>query len=251
MAWTLRALKGLSFGLACTFVAFGCDDGGGDDTSASGGSNTTGGTPAEGTPIPFTDGWAPIDQNTFGIQGSFYTFNDNEDTDGDGIGGTSVIMPPDFAGTGTQVCATGTAGQVLPGADGAAAYDDYWGTAIGFNLSQEEGVDAALPYDAMSKGVAGFSFTIAGDNPIPATGELRFNIKVAGDDNNYCAEITASGNSTFMLTELYQKCWEMDTLLPTPNPIQLEALHWQYVTNTMASYDFSLCVTELRVIPAM
>jgi hypothetical protein len=139
----------------------------------------------------------------------------------------------------------------LPDSAGAAAYDDYWGTAVGFNLSQVEGMDEALPYNASMAGVAGFSFTIGGTDPVPAGGELRFNIKVAGDTHNYCAKILASGDSTFMLADLHQDCWLATAASnPTPDATQLEALHWQYVTNTTDTYSFDICVTALRVIPA-
>jgi len=248
MAWTSRGLLGLSFGLVSLVLA-GC---GSDDSSSSSGgiptTTTTGGGDLMGEPIPFADGWAALDQNTVGIQGAFYTFKDDEDSDGDGVVGTSTISPDSFEGTGTQVCATGNAGMVMNGTDGMPAYDDYWGTAIGFNLSQDVGVDTALPYDAAAKGVTGFSFMLAGDNPIPAGGELRFNIKVAGDTNNYCRKVSAAGPVTLKLTDMWQSCWENVATAPTPDPTKLEAIHWQYVTNTTASYDFSLCVTELRAL---
>lgn len=195
------------------------------------------------------DGWAALTENTFGIQGSFYTFKDDMDSDNDTVIGMSTIMPSDFAGSGTQVCASGNASVVGFETDGTTlAYGDYWGAAIGFNLSQVEGEDAALPYSATANGVIGFSFTIGGTNPIPADGEVRFNIKVAGDDHNYCQPILASGNSTFLLSEMVQDCWLSTPGRPTADATNLEALHWQFVTNDSNSYMFDLCVTELRAV---
>jgi len=231
-----------------SLVLAGCDSGS-DESTSSVGTTTTGGGTLEGEPIPFNNGWAGAADNMFGIQGAFYTFKDDEDSDGDGVVGTSTISPDSFADGGMQVCASGSAGQVMAGTDGMPAYDDYWGTAIGFNLAQEENVDTALSFDAMAAGITGFSFMLvdgAGGSAIPAGGELRFNIKVAGDTNNYCKKIPAAGAVTLKLTDMWQSCWENNATAPTPNPANLEALHWQYVTNTMASYDFSLCVTELR-----
>ena len=245
MAWTLRALMGLSFGLGSLLLA-GCDSGSdsGGETTSPAGPTSTGGGAKEGTKIEFTDGWVPL--NDFGIQGSFYTFKDDMDSDGDTVIGTSLITPDSFAGTGTRICASGTAGKVLPGTDGAAAYDDYWGAAIGFNLSQVEGEDAALPYNATTHMVTGFAFTLSGDAPLPTGGELRFNVKVAGDSNNYCAEITSIGEVSFRLSQLKKSCWMPEEV--TPDPANLEALHWQYVTNVNDSYDFNLCIDELRVL---
>jgi len=204
-----------------------------------------------GEPIAFENGWAPLTGNTVGIQGAFYTFKDDEDSDGDGVVGTSQITPDSFATGGLTICADGSAGMVQDGTDGMPAYDDFWGTAIGFNLSQDEGVDTALPYDASANGVTGFSFMItdgAGGQAIPTGGELRFNIKVAGDTNNYCRKILAVGASSLKLTDMWQSCWENVATAPTPNPANLEALHWQYVTNTTADYSFSICLTELRAL---
>lgn len=245
MAWTLRAFMGLSFGL-CSLVLAGCDSSSDGDTSSPEGPTTTGGGgELEGTLIPFSDGWVPYDQNPFLIQGAFYTFKDNpEDADSDGIVGTSTISPDMFgAGSGTQVCATGSAGAVIDG-----NYDDYWGAAIGLNLKQEVGSDEALPFNATATNppVTGFSFNIAGGNPLPTGGELRFNVKVAGDTNNYCAKILAPGPNSFRLTELLQSCWTPQQV--TPDPSKLEALHWQYVTKEGMSYDFDLCITELRAL---
>ncbi|HEY6722882.1 MAG TPA: hypothetical protein VI197_02590 [Polyangiaceae bacterium] len=238
---------GLSVGLGSLWLA-GCDSSSEEgDTSSAAASTTGGGGMLTGTPIPFSNGWVPFAENPFLIQGAFYTFKDNpEDADGDTIIGTSLITPESFADSGAQICATGTAGKVDgKNTDGSDAYDDFWGAAIGLNLKQEEGMDAALAFDAAAAGLTGFSFMIEGASPIPAGGELRFNIKVAGDSNNYCKKITAAGANTFKLSEMYQSCWMNDTTLPTPDATKLEAIHWQYVTNTSASYDFDICITAL------
>ena len=108
MAWTTHALIGftLSFGFAVAATA--CDDGGGDGSTSGGSTNTSTSTSTTGggavtNPIPFNMGWADLAGNTYGIQGAFYTFNDNEDADANGIMGASVIMPADFAAAGTEI----------------------------------------------------------------------------------------------------------------------------------------------------
>jgi len=247
---------GLSFGLGCVFGLSGCDDAASDGGPTTGttspGTSTTGAdVPLEGDPVAFADGWADIMGNTHNIQGSFFTFADSagDDADGDGLFGISTIEPATFAGAGATVCAHGIAGQIGKNADNTVAYEDFWGAAIGLNLSQAPDMDP-LAFDAMTNNVAGFSFKIEGSAPIPEGGELRFNIDTADDTNNYCAKIDAPGNNKFMLADLHQSCWDATTLtLPTPDPTQLQALHWQYVTKEDKSYDFDLCITELRVIP--
>jgi hypothetical protein len=233
---------GLSFGLGSLLLA-GCDsaseDTGPTGTTSPTTSTSTGGGVAEGTVIPFADGWVPLQD--FGIQGAFYTFGDFTDGDSNGVVGTSTITPESFAGTGAKVCASGMAGVVVD-----KQYSDYWGAAVGLNLSQEENVDTALPYNATMHGVTGFSFTIEGTEVLPADGELRFNVKVAGDTNNYCAEITSSGNVSFRFSELQKSCWEPEAVFP--DATNLEALHWQYVTNDSTGYAFDICITELRAL---
>lgn len=236
-------------------AAAACDDSGSTattggattGTATTGGATSTTGAAVMGQPIPFSMGWADLANNTYGIQGAFYTFGDTAD------GGGSTIAPDsgavDFSMYAENVCAAGTAGMVMNGADGMPAFSTYWGAAIGFNLSQEKGVDTALPYNASTNGVVGFAFNVGGTSAIPTGGELRFNVKVNGDTNNYCAKITTPGANSFMLTDLHQSCWDAaSATLPTPDPSKLEALHWQYVTNTMASYTFNLCISDLRVL---
>ena len=229
-------------GTSATTNANGGSGGSGNDVTST--SNGAPDTPL-GVPIPFTDGWAPLADNEVGVQGAFWTASDADDG-----AGTSSIAPQSFADGGTKICALGSAGQVLPGADGMPDYVAHWGTLIGFNLSQEEGTDYALPYDATAHDVVGFSFVIGGSNPLPPGGELRFNLKVKGDDNNYCRKIPTTGMITFRITDLWQSCWQNDATLPTPDATQLESLHWQYVTNTTASYEFDICITDLRAIVA-
>ena len=219
----------------------------GTSATSAGGSNSGTSTPSvtsttagvESHLIPFEDGWAPMERNTLGIQGAFYTFSDMYD------GGTSFISQ---TFQGNEACAQGFVGRVELGPDGLPAYAIYWGAALGFNLYQEVGFDAAMPYDAAAHGVSGFAFVVKGPNPLPAGGELRFTVKVAGDPHAYCAKIPSVGDNAFHLRELHQDCWNFDVTAPTPDPTQLEALHWQYVTNLAQGYRFDLCIAELSAL---
>lgn len=187
-------------------------------------------------PIPFADGWAPLEANTLGIQGAFYVAADSSDA------GNSVIEGY-FAGT--RACASGIAAQVLPGPDGVPLYGTYWGALMGFNLTQEAGSDTPLSYDAAFHGILGFGFSIAGSDPLPPGGILRFNVKVSGDSSIYCTEIRTAGPQRVYLSEVRQSCWESDPTAPTPDLTRLEALHWQYATNDSYGYTFDLCIEDL------
>jgi hypothetical protein len=203
-------------------------------STASNVTSTTGGRVV--SPIPFAEGWAPLEANTLGIQGAFYVVADSFEA------GNSLIEG-DFAGT--RACATGIAAQVLPGPDGAPLYATYWGALMGFNLSQEAGSDTPLPYDAASHGILGFGFNIAGSDPLPPGGILRFNVKVSGDSSIYCTELRMPGLQVAYLSEVRQNCWAFDPTAPTPDLTRLEALHWQYATNESYGYAFDLCINDL------
>jgi len=213
-------------------------------TSVGGNSSTNASTTGGGLsihPIPFADGWAPLAQNDVGVQGAFYTFGDEVS------GGNSRIEVRD-AGSPELFCAQGEAALVLSGPDGLPAYSTYWGAAVGFNLAQEPDAQFGGAYDARAKGVIGFSFRLEGENPLPRGGELRFNIKVFNDDNVYCVRVPASGDNRFLITDLRQSCWQSNPMRLPPDPSQLEALQWQYVTNITSSYPFDICITKLAAI---
>ena len=196
--------------------------------------STTGGPVV--SPIPFTDGWAPLDANILGIQGAFYVAADSS-------GGGNSLIQGDFAGT--RACARGIAAQVLSGPDGAPDYARYWGTLMGFNLVQEAGSDVPLSYDAAFHGIVAFGFNIGGANPLPPAGVLRFSVRVYGDSSVYCTELRSSGVQVAYLTDMRRNCWEQDATEPSPDATRLEALHWQYATNAGSSYAFDLCIDEL------
>jgi hypothetical protein len=178
-----------------------------------------------------TNGWLAADAegNTVGIQGAFYTFGDVDD------GGDFVIEPASYENAGGTVCAKGTA-EIVQNAE----YDIYWGGAIGFNLNQNEGEDTANPFNAQAAGVTGFGFHIG---PLPVGGQLRFNVVVAGDTNNYCKAITGEQSVMMRWEDLQQSCWA--AMPVTPDPTNIEAIHWQIVTNDANSYEFDFCVEGL------
>lgn len=198
-------------------------------------SSATTGT-ASTADIPFRDGWAPLGENQYGVQGAFWVATD--------LGGSVA------AGSFDDVsCIRGAVAQVRVGAGGGPDFGYYWGALLGFNLNQERASDAALPYDARAHGVAGFGFVVAGTNPVPVGGELRINVKVAGDDSIYCSRVIGSGPTTYTFASIRENCWENDPAAATPDLSRIEALQWQFATNRDHGYGFDLCIEQLWVIP--
>jgi len=203
-----------------------CDEG-------AAGAGGEGGASGEYSLEPF-NGWVDRCSNDFGIQGALYTFGDEAD------GGAFLIEPDSFASAGDEICVHGTSERVIDGQFGV-----YWGGAIGFNLHQEEGNDTpALPYDARANGVTGFGFDIS---ELPAGGQLRFNVLVAGEpDNNYCAPINTESNNEFRWDDLRLSCWAPED--ETPDATKIQAVHWQIVTRESVAYDFDFCLDNLHVL---
>ena len=112
--------------------------GAGGATSATVATSTTGagscvaaGPVTAAVPIAPMDGWVDCGSNTIGLQGAFFTYDDD----------TSAIMPADFSAAGTDICVSGTV---------APSSDVVWGAGVGFNFNQDVGSDAANPWNADS-----------------------------------------------------------------------------------------------------
>jgi hypothetical protein len=178
--------------------------------------------------------------NEVGIQGYFYTFDDNAD------GGNSTILPEDFAmAAGSTICANGTAAQVVNGADGMPAYGTYWGAGIGLNLA-DPGTNMPGPW---SRGkVVGFSFNVTGTG-VPPAGQFRFKANFydgTAINNDYCVNATTGAN-TFMLNQIVNACYTPGGA-PLTATAQLQALQWQVATVTDAPTPFNYCIENLKAI---
>jgi len=181
--------------------------------------------------------------NEVGIQGYFYTFNDNAE------GGNTTIQPEDFAAsTGSTICATGVGAQVVNGADGAPAYGTYWGGGIGLNLSDAGG--GAMPGPWARGKVVGFSFNVTGTG-VPPAGQFRFKatfFEGAAVNTDYCVNATTGAN-TIMLSSVVNECYQGGAGAPAlAATAQLQALQWQVATVTTATTPFNFCIENLRAI---
>ena len=171
------------------------------------------------------NGWVHQDGNCAGIQGSFFTYSDQEN------GGSSYIV----ASTQTdQICVLGYVNQVFDG-----QYDVYWGAGFGMNLNQAGFNYPPEPYDADAHGVTGFGFSV---DALPIEGELRFMVR--GDDF-YCETVLNAGYAEYSLDDLVKGCWDP---VSTPHDYSsLTSIEWHLVSNASDAYNFDLCITQLTV----
>ncbi len=192
-------------------------------TATSGGDSCTAtGAATAAVPITPADGWVDCASNSIGIQGAFYTYDDE----------TSTITPEDFSASGAEVCVTGTV---------AASSADVWGAGVGFNLNQDVGSDTANAWDATAAGVTGISFNLSA---LPAGGLLRLIYTSAGVD--YCVEVTAAGMQTVLFSETAEECWSAGG--GAPPVTTLESVKWQVAAVT-DEYAFDFCISEVAAVP--
>ncbi|MCH2110150.1 MAG: hypothetical protein MK135_12550 [Polyangiaceae bacterium] len=220
---------------------------GGGVTGAPAGGDTTGGdtataAPPAGTAIANSMGWVDGAQNTYGIQGAFYTFSDSLDEEGNPGGGDSTIAPAQFT---EDLCVSGTASQVDVNCSADDCYGLYWGAGVGLNLNQatdEATGEGGTPdtWDASANGVTGFSFTISGAD-VPSS--LRFKLGDAGGE--FCTSIGA-GNNEILYTDLDENCWMpvAGATIPTAS----KSIQWQVATNDASTTSFDFCIENFSVL---
>lgn len=227
--------------------------GGGAPVTAMGG---TGGAPAAGMgggsgtiPIgvgtvitPDAMGWVAGAMNQFGIQGSFYTFNDNMD------GGTSTISAtPDF--TGGRVCVTGSGAAVpVDPVTMMGSYGTHWGAGVGFNLADPGNMTG--PGDWNRGTVIGFTFNITGTQIPPGT-QFRFGAApVVGGQAvpNYCTPGIVMGANRIEFNNIFLECYNTPPGAPIPATAPLESIQWQVSTVTVTPTPFNFCIENLTPI---
>lgn len=240
---------------------------GGTAGPAGGGVGTGGGDTGAGgsaslltNPILFNGSWTPADQNTVGIQGSFFIL---EDSVKDG-----ALLPPDglvhsdfddasaptaeidfskFSDTTPEPCISGNAAKVENLADPAAEkpYSEIWGGGIGMKLNETGGEDSvASPFDAVAAGIGGFEFQVSGD---VTAATVRFKATQMGSTADFCKAITVVPGQVVkvMFSELEHECWSPNTD-KTLDLTQLEAIQWQIVTDDKTAHKVTnFCVKSL------
>ncbi|MDX2055642.1 MAG: hypothetical protein SFV15_24785 [Polyangiaceae bacterium] len=204
---------------------------------------TTGTTPVVPAPTggqaltPTATGWVDAGSNTLGIQGPWYSYNDCNDSPSDC---TTNHMPPkgEFANVGGKMCTSGTTAQVKAPTE----FSTKWGAGIALDLNNSGGAMAMkLPYNAASKGVKGFSFTLTGTAP-----GLRVNLPTpsTATDSNFKAGVV--GQNTVLFTEAMQGSW-----VTTKTPIdasQVLSIQFQIPSTMQGAVAFDFCIENLKAI---
>jgi hypothetical protein len=186
--------------------------------------------------IPGTDNWEHRTDNSFGVQGAWYT------TSGMGSSFSSFT-----SSAGGVICAFGTAAQVVGG-----DYAAYWGAGIGGNLCQESDTDpnpltqhtlSTCPWGSLDR-VEGIRFRVTGDN-IPTTLQLVF-VEEGRATSAYVAIATGAGRYTALIA---------DAGFPPPsNPAvaaNVRSLLFQVPGSPNNAQQFGFCVSELEVIGSL
>jgi hypothetical protein len=220
--------------------------------AASGGSAGAGAMPAPGTTIPRgvagtgfaltpMAGWVAGGTNEAGIQGAFSTISDATSM------GATTIMPANFTmATGTQICVSGSASQIMTAA--MPDYNRYWGGGVALDLGDPGAMAAKVPWNRGR--VVGFSFNITGTT-IPPMGQFRFGITPyegsALVDDGPCTNITMGAN-TIMFSALHSQCYAATPGAALSDTALLASIKWQVATVVTAPTPFNFCISDLKAI---
>lgn len=233
---------------------------GGGGVSGSGGGGAVGTGGGGGMPmigdISWNEtGYIDMTMNTFGINGSWFAYNDCNDAMQAMVPCTmpdALLTGPDgnpgWATTPAQVCMKGTAAQVMMTPDGGTV--DYfgiqWGAGIAFDLSNAGGVGAvAMPFNATAAGIAGFIFDVTGTAPM----RVRINyVMPTTESTSHFIEVEPGTNISVDFLSVNQGAWVMDPNRVAFDPTQFRTIQFQVFTNDMSTTPYDFCVSNVRVI---
>jgi hypothetical protein len=172
-------------------------------------------------------GWIEGDNNCVGIQGAVQVGAD--------LAGSTITLTE----TDGKICVSGYAARVV-GSD----FDSYWGAMVTVQLNNP-GTGAALPYDATTYGVDGFSFSIVGEAVPP---EIRPTLIVSTSTiDQYCKRICAAGDQSMLLSQAHLDCWE-GSAGATPSPTTLTTLRFSIPSVATGDTLFDFCIEDLAAI---
>lgn len=217
----------------------GVTGGGGSGGTESGG--TGGEAPPDPEALSFVEGVISAASNPFGIQGPAFTFQD----------GYSLVEPPcggyecyeGITGTG-EICMYGELAQVecdYPGEYDTCYWDDYWGAGVGIDLNQI-GEEDPLPFAALDQGITGFRFTFTNYG----NSDVRFNLKLIGDDTSYCVLLAGDDQYTIRLGEVLEECWDSGGARLSDTQLNnLQAVQWVVPANADDTTPFDFCISDV------
>jgi hypothetical protein len=208
----------------------GSGGGAGAGTGGSGGTSCGTGEGLALTSEPGTagvTGWIEGDNNCVGIQGAVQVGAD--------LAGSTITLTE----TDGKICVSGYAARVV-----ASDFDSYWGAMVTVQLNNP-GTGAALPYNATTYGVDGFSFSIVGEAVPP---EIRPTLIVSTSTiDQYCKRICAAGDQSMLLSQAHLDCWE-GSAGATPSPTTLTTLRFSIPSVTTDDTLFDFCIEDLAAV---
>jgi len=195
-------------------------------------------TPAGGQLLtPNATGWVDAGMNTLGIQGPWYSYNDCKDSPADC---TLNQTPPEgvFANVGGKMCTKGTTALVKAEPE----FSTKWGAGIALDLNNAGGVGAVkMPYNASSKGVLGFSFTLTGTAP-----GMRVNLPTPATSTASHFVVGVTGSNMVLFSQAMQGSWV--TTRTTLDASQVMSIQFQIPSTMTAPVAFDFCIENLKAI---
>jgi hypothetical protein len=180
-------------------------------------------------PIDST-GYVAAACNEYGIQGSFYCYQDSFGSSSCPANG----FPYDSASGG--MCIHGTT------STNASAY----GAGIGLQLNATNGVESA--YDATAHQVVGFQLTVTG-----STGGDPLEILFAGAASStlpspFVIEPGPGSGTVLIADAVVPPVWSVANAGQEANPSQIYALNVQVPASTTTSFVYDFCITAIKPV---
>lgn len=226
-----------------------------DGDAGSAGASGEGGAANDGSLTWDGGGVITANDNDYGIQGSWFFETDCVDATPRTL--PCTVPDPALAGpdaqlgwsvTAEKVCAKGIASQVINDPmTGMPAYQVQWGARLGFELN---GTGAAVrqPYDAIARGIRGFTFDIVTQSTPPQPADLRVSFVATPTtaDPHFVTALLPTANRTFLFSDALQGSWV--TAPVSLDMTELTAITFQIYTNATAPKPFDFCISNVRVV---
>lgn len=194
--------------------------------------------------------WVGQCTNRFGLQGAWFSYDDNND------GGNSEITMDYSQAPAGKICASGTGGLVW-----YEDYAKYWGAGFGMNLCTtgpedarvEETLGGCSLFDPRTK-IIGFRITVDGDEiPAgPAGADPQFRVQFAEDGRTESTYIIvpSAGTADYYFDDalVHYAVNRGDSDVPGINADMVKALQFQISTVVEVDTPFSVCVSDIQPI---
>jgi hypothetical protein len=165
--------------------------------------------------VPNNDGWVGPTTNGVGVEGAWYTYDDEETT------GLALAVADGVA------CVSGTS-------DAMEDPETDWGAGLGFSLKDEAIWDGSA--------YSGFSFTAS----ITSDTDVSVELKMQGVDASHAATIKA-GSNTISWSDVAQPDWVTAADAEAFDESKLLALQFKIPRTDAGTNAFEVCISNLSV----